>query len=57
MSTGFHIGCHWRGASAAACSGNPQDLTDVLSRLPAMKNHEVKELAPSRWKPRASVAV
>ena len=32
---------------------NPQEyLTDVLSRLPAMKNHEVKELAPSRWKPR-----
>ena len=31
---------------------NPQEyLTDVLSRLPAMKNHEVKELAPSRWKP------
>jgi transposase len=32
---------------------NPQEyLTDVLSRLPAMKNHEVKQLAPSRWKPR-----
>jgi len=34
---------------------NPQEyLTDVLNRLPAMKNHEVKELAPSRWKPRSS---
>jgi len=32
---------------------NPQDyLTDVLQRLPAMKNTEVKSLAPSRWKPR-----
>jgi transposase len=31
---------------------NPQDyLTDVLSRLPAMKSHEVKDLLPSRWKP------
>jgi transposase len=31
---------------------NPQEyLTDVLSRLPAMKNHQVKELLPSRWKP------
>ena len=31
---------------------NPQEyLTDVLGRLPAMKNHEVKELVPSRWKP------
>jgi transposase len=31
---------------------NPQEyLTDVLGRLPAMKNHEVKELLPSRWKP------
>lgn len=30
---------------------NPQDyLTDVLSRLPAMKSHEVKDLLPSRWK-------
>ena len=30
---------------------NPQDyLTDVLSRLPSMKNHQVKELLPSRWK-------
>jgi transposase len=30
---------------------NPQEyLTDVLSRLPAMKNHQVWELAPSRWK-------
>jgi len=32
---------------------NPQEyLTDVLSRLPAMKNHQVKELVPSRWKSR-----
>jgi hypothetical protein len=31
---------------------NPQEyLTDVLSRLPSMKNHEVKEVLPSRWKP------
>jgi transposase len=31
---------------------NPQEyLTDVLSRLPSMKNHEVKNLLPSRWKP------
>ena len=31
---------------------NPQEyLTDVLRRLPAMKNTEVKDLAPSRWKP------
>jgi transposase len=31
---------------------NPQEyLTDVLSRLPAIKNHQVKELLPSRWKP------
>jgi hypothetical protein len=31
---------------------NPQDyLTDVLSRLPSMKNHQVKELLPSRWAP------
>lgn len=31
---------------------NPQDyLTDVLSRLPSMNNHEVKDLLPSRWKP------
>jgi len=30
---------------------NPQEyLTDVLRRLPAMKNHEVKDLLPSRWK-------
>jgi transposase len=29
---------------------NPQEyLTDVLSRLPSMKNHQVKELLPSRW--------
>jgi hypothetical protein len=31
---------------------NPQEyLTDVLGRLPAMKNHQVKELLPSRWQP------
>ena len=31
---------------------NPQEyLTDVLRRLPTMKNHEVKDLLPSRWKP------
>jgi hypothetical protein len=31
---------------------NPQEyLTDVLRRLPAMKNHEVKDLPPSRWQP------
>jgi hypothetical protein len=30
---------------------NPQEyLTDVLSRLPSMKNPEVKEVLPSRWK-------
>lgn len=34
---------------------NPQAyLTAVLRRLPAMKNHEVKELAPSRWQPSSS---
>ena len=34
---------------------NPQEyLTDVLGRLPSMKNHEVKELLPSRWKPTSS---
>jgi len=34
---------------------NPQEyLTDALSRLPAMKNHEVKQLLPSRWKPTSS---
>jgi transposase len=33
---------------------NPQEyLTDVLRRLPAMKNHEVKDLLPSHWKPGA----
>jgi transposase len=33
---------------------NPQDyLTDVLRRLPAMTNHQVKDLLPSRWKPQA----
>ena len=31
---------------------NPQEyLTDVLGRLPSMKNHQVKELLPGRWKP------
>jgi hypothetical protein len=31
---------------------NPQEyLTDVLGRLPAMKNHEVKDVLPSHWKP------
>jgi transposase len=31
---------------------NPQDyLTDVLRRLPSVKNHEVKDLLPSRWQP------
>lgn len=31
---------------------NPQEyLSDVLERLPSMKNHEVVELLPSRWKP------
>jgi transposase len=32
---------------------NPQDyLTDVLGRLPSMIASEVKELVPSRWKPK-----
>ena len=32
---------------------NPQDyLIDVLERLPTMKNNEVHQLLPSRWKPR-----
>ncbi len=36
---------------------NPQDyLTDVLSRLPAMKSNEVKHLLPSRWKPATGAA-
>jgi transposase len=36
---------------------NPQDyLTDVLSRLPAMKSNEVKGLLPSRWKPATGAA-
>ena len=36
---------------------NPQEyLTDVLQRLPAMKNTEVKELVPGRWKPKAPQA-
>ena len=34
---------------------NPQEYsTDVLGRLPAMKNHEVKHVLPSRWKPSGS---
>jgi transposase len=34
---------------------NPQDyLTDVLGRLPPMKNHEVQELLPSRWQPKGA---
>ena len=34
---------------------NPQEyLTDVLRRLPSMTNHQVKDLAPSRWKPAGS---
>jgi transposase len=34
---------------------NPQEyLTDVLRRLPGMKNTEVKDLVPSRWKPPAA---
>jgi transposase len=34
---------------------NPQEyLTDVLQRLPSMKIAEVKELTPSRWKPRSA---
>jgi len=34
---------------------NPQEyLIDVLSRLPTMTNHQVKDLLPSRWKPRPS---
>ena len=36
---------------------NPQEyLTDVLGRLPAMKNHEIKDVLPRRWKPRRSLA-
>ena len=31
---------------------NPQEyLTDVLRRLPSMKNHQAKDLLPGRWKP------
>jgi hypothetical protein len=31
---------------------NPQEyLTDVLGRLPAMNNHEVKDVLPSHWTP------
>ena len=31
---------------------NPQEyLTDVLSRLPSMTNHQVEQLLPSRWNP------
>jgi hypothetical protein len=34
---------------------NPQEyLTDVLRRLPAIKNTQVKDLVPSRWKPPAA---
>lgn len=34
---------------------NPQAyLTDVLGRLPAMKNHEVKALLPRGWKPQTA---
>ena len=34
---------------------NPQEyLTDVLQRLPSMKNTEVKQLLPSRWKPKTA---
>ncbi|MEK7675792.1 MAG: transposase domain-containing protein, partial [Verrucomicrobiota bacterium] len=34
---------------------NPQEyLTDVLGRLPSMKNHEVKKRLPSRWKPKTA---
>ncbi|MEK7675857.1 MAG: transposase, partial [Verrucomicrobiota bacterium] len=34
---------------------NPQEyLTDVLGRLPAMKNHEVKALLPRCWKPKTA---
>ena len=36
---------------------NPQEyLTDVLGRLPAMQNHEVKDVLPSRWQPSGSGA-
>ncbi len=36
---------------------NPQEyLTDILGCLPAMKNHEIKDVLPSRWKPRRSLA-
>jgi transposase len=36
---------------------NPQEyLTDVLRRLPAMTNHQVKDLVPSRWQPESSNA-
>ena len=34
---------------------NPQEyLTDVLGRLPSMKNHEIKDVLPSRWRPQAA---
>ena len=47
------------GTTIAACRhalgcpyGHPQEyLTDVLGRLPAMKNHQVIDVLPSRWKP------
>lgn len=36
---------------------NPQEyLTDVLSRLPSLKNHQVKQLLPSRWQPTTGAA-
>lgn len=36
---------------------NPQEyLTDVLGRLPNMKNHEVNDVLPSRWQPSNSGA-
>jgi transposase len=36
---------------------NPQEyLTDVLSRLPSMTNHQVAQLLPSRWKPQGANA-
>jgi transposase len=54
-----HPDAGWRSAviytiiqSCRRRSLNPQEyLTDVLGRLPSMKNHEVKDVLPSRWKP------
>jgi hypothetical protein len=54
-----HTDAGWRSAviytiiqSCRRRSINPQEyLTDVLSRLPSVKNHEVKDVLPSRWKP------